>query len=221
MTISNSRLALIGAQSTKWPALDTLQWEKLRETIDAIRNIVRVADADITAVEQNADLSDAGRLRRMSERALKAIDQLETLPVLAEAKRYVEQFLTRLDEKRGDIPKPPSGVWEVSLQAEIRFHMAAKPDPLLWAMNNRTDPRVVAAVTNAPAFLSGLTDEQFNIFLAQAATALWPDDEATRTQNLNAVEVAETAVGEAIRIIADRGQLMKTANGYQAPSLAA
>lgn len=76
---TETELALIGAQSVRWPAADTsVQWEALHKVITTVRQAARNADTEITAVEGDPELSLQGKKRRSAEIAVKAINSLET-----------------------------------------------------------------------------------------------------------------------------------------------
>ena len=93
---TETELALIGAQSVRWPAADTsVQWQALHKVITTARQARRNADTEITAVEGDPELSLQGKKRRSAEIAMKAIDSLETGKQLPQAEEAVGRILGR------------------------------------------------------------------------------------------------------------------------------
>lgn len=212
--LTSTRINMIGAQSLRWPSVKTVQWDALRAVVTKAREIVTLTDAEIDIAERDADLSATGRLKRIGDIALKAIERLENGTELPAAEKAVQRFVTSVEERRGALPSVSDDLSTAMQLAEVRAMMAKQEHPLNWAMHHRAEPMVVAAVNSAPALLCGLKAEERETFLQAAKTALWPDDEKLIKQNTAALEVARNAIGEAVRLIADRGQLLKTADSY-------
>jgi hypothetical protein len=222
MKLSPERIKMIGALSLRWPDHQgVVHWDAMRDVITECRALVSTADQRISEVTSDRDLSDTGRLRKMGAVALDTIGILEDPEMLKKAETAVARFLEQVDARKGNLPKAPTTPADVQLHAEIRGHIAKQKGSLMFAMNHRGDPLVVAAVIHAPAFLSGMTNEEKNTFYAAAANALWPDDEKAKKESADALVVTQKAVGEAVRVVAERGKLMKTMNGYELPKAAA
>jgi len=213
-TLSSTRIAMIGAQSLRWPSTQTMQWDALRKVVTTAREIVTRADADIDTAERDADLSATGRLKRIGDIAMKAIDRLENGTELPNAEKAVNRFVESVEERRGALPSVPDDLSTALQLAEVRSMMMKQEHPITWAMSHRGEPLVIAAVNSAPAFLCGLKAEERETFIQAAKTSLWPDDEKLINENTSALEVARGAIGEAVRVLASRGQLLKTADGY-------
>ena len=221
MTISETRIATIGAQSLRWPAHETLQWQKMRDAVAAAQNAVRELDGKVMAIEADPDLNEAAKVRKAGEAAMAAIEALDSLPDYRTAARLVAEQIEKIEAKRTEMPKAPNNVGDAMLLAEIRAHVAKQDSPLAFAHNHRHDPRVLAAVSNAPAFLSGMSDEQHNTFVASATGALFPDEEARKKEHTDAIEVTRKAIETAKSIIGERGHLVKTPGGYEPRALKA
>ena len=93
--------------------------------------------------------------------------------------------------------------------------MAAQKNCELFVERYKGDARVVQAVIGAPAFLSGLTEELKNFFLQRASLAMFPKEVAQKKQLSKAMGVAHQSIEQAARKIAERGQLLKTSNGWE------
>ena len=76
--LSELEIAVIGAQSLRWPPPDTsLQWQALHEVVGTAKHIARQADDDIAAAESNSNLSLEGKRRKVTELAATAIAALD------------------------------------------------------------------------------------------------------------------------------------------------
>ena len=83
------------------------------------------------------------------------------------------------------------------------------------------DPRVVAAVLGAPAFLSGLTDADINIVKTQVAKRVAPEIAECKAETMRALQDAETGWRAAIRQISERGGLGRPHDGFARAAIAA
>jgi hypothetical protein len=215
--IHESRLMMIGAQSARWPddASDHY-WKVLRESIDTIRSAVRDADHEIADAEADQDLSDAGRMKRIGSIAMVAIQRLQNKPVFTAARVVVKVFVEEEDKDRPDVRSlKPTTPFEIALDSEIRGAICAKEQPEIFVTNHRANRDLVRAVMSAPAFCSGLTEEQKNTFGGHAAASLWPEATKQRDAAEKALDEMEKALRVGLGMIADRGQLLKTADGWK------
>src|SRR5207249_54995 len=102
-------------------------------------------------------------------------------------------------------------VAEATLTSEIRAYIAKQQSPAMAAIQHKNDPRVVAAVLNAPAFLSGLTDEEVG---QVRSAALESTDSALEEREVShALGVCREAVKSAQRLIARRADLRHDPDG--------
>ncbi|MEN6427202.1 MAG: hypothetical protein ABFE13_17745 [Phycisphaerales bacterium] len=146
-------------------------WAKLTETEQAVADKRRFAP-----VAQQA-----------AERALSAADK--ALSVLAESR-------TAVGKKIAAVVCPPT---PDPLAAEIRAHFKAQPKGAglfgtLGGFITKGDRRTCAAIFNAPAYLSGLTDEQHATLIDIARRQWCPEDVA-------AMEAMTDAAGRVKRAV--------------------
>ncbi len=219
---SEARLGVIAAPSTRWPAADTaIFWKIGHEAVTALVERARTADVAIAAVEANSDLSDIGRLKAIGDIALQAVNALPDLPELGRMRAQAERDIRLFEQKVGRAAEAPTDAAEALLHQEIRTHIRSQAEPIQAAYAQRNDPRVVAAIVSAPAMLSGIGEEQKNEFARAARSALWPDETGKVAQFENAVNVIEEAIKQVQRMIAERGQLHQTINGFELQPVAA
>ena len=219
-TITETRLAMIGAYSARWPTDETSEWRALRAVVTDARRMVRETNDELESYEKNPDISAIGKLKVRSSTSLGAIKKLQELPSLRLAEREVGAALAGLDGARAEKLKPSNDPADVLREGEIRSYIREQKDPMQAALKVASDPRVYAAIRNAPAFLSGLTPEQFNLLVAQAEGGLWPAESARKQLLQGALAEAQRAVTQAVDLIAQIGQLTRTATGF-APRAAA
>lgn len=206
---SETRLGLIGAQSTRWPdRTHSLFWDAAHKVIETLIGMARAVDEEIDQIERNRDLSATGAAKAIGDVALRALDRLDELPELQTMHSRAAKDIEMFEKKKGDLPK---AIADPYVAAQIRERIAAQgKDALNFVVKHKADPAVVAAVAAAPAFLSGLTDEEKNIFLREAEGVLWPDAVARVKAIEGAVQHAEDTIKQVRAMIGQRGQLLET-----------
>ena len=168
----------------------------------------------MAAIDEDQNLSPTGKAEKKREIATEAIAHLEKSKTLASARDSVERQISKWDEQSGLAVKPPSTIAESVQQSEIRAHISAmKDNRVSFVEKHAHDPRVVAAVLGAPAFLSGLTDADINIVKAQIAKRLAPKIAEAKALTVKALEETEAGWRSAIRQIFERGDLKTGHNG--------
>ena len=218
MKISDAELGMIGAQQVRWPSADTnIAWRHLHEAVTAIREEVRGADLAIAEKEADRDLSDVGRLKVIGAIGIAFIGTLKRLPEIgraeASAHRMVEHFA-----KGASMPGAPTEMVDVMLAQEIRAHIASQREPANYVLKHKSDARFVAAVAHAPSYLSGLKDEEKNLFLREAETAMFPGASGDKRELLKAQDQLQSIIRHAEKVIGERAQLMKTQDGWDIKS---
>lgn len=220
-TITEARLAMLGAYSARWPTDETSEWKALRAVVADARRIVRETNEELEGYDKNPDISAIGKLKFRSSASLGAIKKLQELSSLRLAEREVGAAVAALDGARAEQLKPSNDPADVLREGEIRSYIRSQKDPMQVALKVATDTRVYAAIRNAPAFLSGLTPEQFNLLVAQAEGGLWPTENARKKLLQDALAEAQRAVTQAIDLIAQIGQLTRTGTGFSPRAAAA
>lgn len=212
--ISDVALGMLGALSAKWPSADVnVAWRTLHEAIEAIRRVVRETDLALVEKATDKNLSDVGKIRALNQIGLAGIKRLRDLAEVRKADASVARMIEHA-ESGIKIPDAPS---DPNIAAEIRAYIRAKGEGAKGAfheaMNRRNDPEVIAAIKAAPAFLSGLTDEQKNTVLASAATAMFPGPSQDRDALTAARDFMHATVKNAEAKIAQLAQLRQTTPG--------
>jgi hypothetical protein len=212
--ISDVALAMLGAQASRWPSADVnVAWRTLHEAIEAIRLVVRETDIALVEKAEDRNLSDIGKVRALNAIGLAGVNRLRDLAEVRKADASVARMIEHA-ESGIKVPDAPS---DPAIGAEIRAFLAAKGEGTKGAfheaMKRRNDPEVVAAIKAAPAFLSGLTDEQKNTVLASAATAMFPGPSRDRNALTAARDFMHATVKNAEAKIAQLAQLRQTTPG--------
>jgi hypothetical protein len=223
MTWSNSEMH-VGALSAKWPtgeSGDLSYWKSLRESVEAVRGLMELLNGRFIDVDKDPNLSPVGRANQRTKMAREALEELKAFEPLTRASNTVARRIANLKEKLTALPGP-SSVADIHLAAEIRAAIKQHKTPEAFAFELRSDPKAMAAVLAAPAFLSGLKDEAVGRLREAALQALHPQE----VQEIADLEQAQKVAADAVRVaserIAQRAGLQKNMNGeYTAAPTAA
>src|SRR5262249_528668 len=155
---------------------------------DELRRFVHAVDENCAGFESSPELSSEGIARRRTEAGAKALRELERSAAVASAEKAVKEHIDMLEKQIPQI-SAPAEVADVMLAAEIRAHAAAHPSPIDFATKSIGDERTLGALLYAPAYLSGLTEEEQKVVRRRAREAL--DPERTQLQQRLALALAE------------------------------
>jgi hypothetical protein len=203
----------VGILSARWPKIETTYWNALRESVDVLRHMMQMLNDRFDAVEQDADLSPQGRIRRRVDIARDVLSELSDYAPMTKAANAVARRVANLKEKLTVLPATPTSAAEISLAAEIRSIIRAKPEPERFAFDLRSDAKVVQAILSGPASLSGLTDEAVGRIRDAALEALHPNEVAEIAHLEAAEKVARQAVKHAQERIAKRAEMRQDTDG--------
>jgi len=106
------------------------------------------------------------------------------------------------------LPGSPEGA-DVHVAAEIRAVLRSKPEPEKFARELLSDAKTMGSILNAPAFLSGMSEEALERLRTAALLALHPDEIAEVEQLEAAERHARDAVELARERIAKRAGIIK------------
>ena len=198
--------ARIVPTSLRWSdkTAKTVAWDRLRECVEALRGLVQTVDSHCVEAEQNQDLSPSGVTRRRTECGRQAMTELANFKPFQLAEKAVLQNLEFLETKMADLPQPPTSVADVSLAQEIRQYVRSRKSPLDTAVDSITDARVLGAILNAPPFLSGLSETEFNLVRQRARTALHPEQTKMQEQLNKAMAELREGLLATGRILSER-----------------
>jgi hypothetical protein len=118
---------------------------------------------------------------------------------LIKASSTVARRVENLRAKLTALPGPTSQA-NIHIAAEIRAAIKQHKTPEQFAFELRSDPKAMAAVLAAPAFLSGLKDEAVGRLREAALQALHPAE----VQEIAALESAEKVARDAVTVAAER-----------------
>jgi hypothetical protein len=201
----------VGQLSAKWPRegeiAQTSYWTALRESVESLRGVMYTLDDRFESIEGDDTLSEHGKTQARAALATAALVELKEYKPQKKAANTVARRIENLKE-RINAPSAPTSPAEIALASEIRALVRAQGDEAeRFVFSHRSDPKMVAAVTSAPAFLSGLSDESAARIKAVAAQALFPN-EMKEIADLEAAEkVTRQAVQHARERIAARGNI--------------
>ena len=75
-------------------------------------------------------------------------------------------------------------------------------------MKSISDPRMLGAILNAPPFLSGLNDSEYNLVHSKARTTLHPEQSEMQRQLRKSLDDLKAGVEAARRLICERCELV-------------
>ena len=73
--------------------------------------------------------------------------------------------------------------------------------------DRQTDPRILSTILNAPPFLSGLSDTEFNLVRDRARTALHPEQVQMQRSLRKALEELREGVAATKRMLLERCEM--------------
>ena len=111
------------------------------------------------------------------------------------------------------MPAPPTNVADVMLAMEVRTHVSNQKSPIDFAVRSLSDPRILSAILNAPSFLSGLNDEEWNLVRARARQSLHPAQTDMEKLLLRAREELRTGFEATKRMLLDRCEMREDDDG--------
>jgi hypothetical protein len=112
-----------------------------------------------------------------------------------------------------DLPQPPTNVTDVALAQEIRNYVGKQKSPIDVAVKSMSDPRVLSAILNAPAFLSGLSDVEFKLVRERARAALHPEQVQMQQQLTKARDELRAGIAATKRMLLERCELRDDDDG--------
>lgn len=208
-----SEIGLVGARAANFPNHKVEHWNALRACIDGIRDLLREVNDDMTKIENDSDLNPTGLARKRAEAGKAALAKFDDFTKLQVAEFQVQNRIENLRQKIRTLiaqGEPKSAV-EAAMAGEIRAFLAKQQSPAMAAIQHRADPRVIAAVLNAPSFLSGMTEEEVGNFRSAALDSTDPAQEEREVSN--ALDVCRAAIKAGQQMIARRADIRKDPDG--------
>lgn len=203
----------------RWPAdiSKTVAWDRLRECVDALRGLVFTVNGHCLEAEQDQDLSPEGIIRRRAQIGQQALRELAEFEPFQKAEKAVASNLAYLEERMVELPKPTTNSIDFLMEQEIRTYVRRHKARLHVALRLITDQRALSAIINAPSYLSGLTDVEWNVVRQRARAALHPQ-QAEMQQCLNkALAEVRSGLTAAKRMLLERCELREEGEGQFRP----
>jgi hypothetical protein len=191
-------------EDARFPTHPVAHWQDLRAVAPRARQILKDTNAKMNSVETDRNLSPEGVKRARAEIGKAAIAQLNDLAAPSPA---VERRMKALNEKtdaalaEGSAQNSTQG----QVASEIRSYVANSDAPAMTAHRLIGNKKALAAVLDAPAFLSGLNDDEHNALRSRAGAST---DSGKEAQEIGkALEVNNGTVRQAVGKIAQRAHL--------------
>ncbi len=127
---------------------------------------------------------------------------------LRSATRAIDENVAFLEKKMTGLPQPPTTIADVALAQEIRQHMKAQKSPIDFAMQSISEPRTLGAILSAPAYLSGLSDSEWDVVREKARRTLHPEQVEMQQQLTRARDDLRAGVDAAKRMVKERCKII-------------
>ncbi|MCK1478048.1 hypothetical protein IVB27_25405 [Bradyrhizobium sp. 197] len=203
----------------RWPAdiSKTIAWDRLRECVDALRGLVFTVNGHCLEAEHDGDLSPDGIFRRRTQLGQQALAELADFTPFQTAEKAVASNLVYLEERMVELPKPTTNSIEFMLEQEIRVHIRRQKSRLDVVVGSLADRRFLSAVINAPAYLSGLTEVEWNVVRERARAALHPQQSEMQQWLNKALAEVRDGLTAAKRMLLERCELREDGEGQFRP----
>lgn len=204
----------IAAKRLHWPESGTsIACGRLHECVDALHGLVRVVDDNCRRVEQDVDLSPEGMARRRTEFGRQTLKELANFKSFQVAQRAVTNDIDLIEKRMNGLPPAPEKVRDVLMAQEIRQYVRGQKHPIDFALKTMSDPRILGAILDAPAPLSGLSDSELKIVRERARTALHPEQVQMQQLLTKALDELREGVAAAKRAVVERCGLPEEGGG--------
>ena len=198
----------IVATRVRWPETGTtIAWSRLHDCVDALHGLIQTVHHGCAEAEQNTDFSSAGITRRRTELGRQALTELTNFKPFQIAEKATLENIDYLETKMVDLPQPPTHIADVALAQEIRQYIRGQKSPIDLAVKSISEPRILNAILNAPAFLSGLSDTEFNLVRERARTALHPEQAQMQKSLTRALDELREGSAATKRMLLERCEM--------------
>lgn len=198
----------------RWPAeAKTIAWDRLRECVGALRGLVYTANGYCLEAEQDRDLSREGIIRRRTKIGQQALSELQDFKPFQLSEKAVTQDVGQLEERMVELPKPTNNPVDFMLEKEIRSYVSKQKSSIDFVIKSMSDQRVLSAVLNAPPYLSGLSDIEWNVVRERARAALHPRQSEMQQWLKKALAEVKEGMAAAKRMLLERCELREDDDG--------
>jgi hypothetical protein len=122
----------------------------------------------------------------------------------------------QLGERMVELPKPTSNPVDFMLEQEIRGHISEEKSSIDFVLKGMADRRVLSAVLNAPPYLSGLSDTEWNVVRERARAALHPQQSEMQQWLRKALAEVREGMAATKRMILERCEIQQNGEGQRA-----
>jgi hypothetical protein len=213
LTDAEIKLRLVPSR-LRWPEANAnIAWTKLHDAVDALHGLAGIVESNCRQAEDNIDLTPAGIDRRRTAVGQQAYSELVNFAPFVAAEKAADNTITLLENRMTDLPQPPTTYADVAQAEEIRSHVRRQKHPVDFVLKNLSNPRVVRAVLTVDAFLSGLSDTEFNVVRERARAALHPVQTEVQARLAKALEELRGGLEAAKRLVLERCELRLDGDG--------
>lgn len=203
-------LKTICPSADQWPS-EYLHQKVAKAAANEAVEAVRAAYGKLDAVEANRDLSAEGKRRQQAKLATEEIGKLENSKTPERVAEAIGGVMQKWQAKIDANLKHPNDAHEIAVFAQIRDRLHNLRDPkerMSFLEKHGNDLTLISAVLTAPAYLSGLSDAEYQFVKSQLEKQAPFKIVAARSEAQKMLAEVEIGWRAAVARIAKRGGLV-------------
>jgi hypothetical protein len=215
------QLKSICPHADQWPT-EYMHQKTLVVAANEARTFLRDAYVKFDAIEANRDLSPEGKRRQRVELGIAIIVKMQASKTLARAHETIAQVTQRWQDRIDVNIKRPTNPHEEAVQAQIRDRLFNMGDGRMSWLEKNIDDTLISAVVAAPAYVSGLTEAEYQFVKLQLERHAPPEIIEARAFVQKASAEIERGWRAVIARVGERASLTKGPDGtWRDPSMSA
>jgi hypothetical protein len=168
-TFRELELKTICPNADQWPT-EYMHQKTLFAAANEARAFLRDAYAKLDAVDANRDLSPEGKRRQRAKIAKEIVATIDASKTLERVREAVDHVMQKYQAKIDANIKPATDAQLIALYAQVRDRLFNVRDPkerIKFLEKHGSDLTLISAVLTAPAYLSGLSDAEYQYVRSQ------------------------------------------------------
>jgi hypothetical protein len=183
-----------------------------RSWAEDVRGVLESAEADFVRIDKRETLSETGRKTAIKEGAVAALEKVHKSAARVES--ALEQNRQAVMQSVRTEPSQPDAEG-AQIASDIRRHLAGLPPHQrdLFVRTHGGDAQLIAAIERAPAYLSGMNDQERTELIKEARLAAHPEKAIHLRRIDKAVNATRLTRHRAETMLIERAQLRKARDG--------
>lgn len=214
-------LKTICPNADQWP-IEYMHQQTLVAAAKEARAFLRDAYAKLDAVDANRDLTPEGKRRQRAELGNEIIVMMQTSKTPERIREAVDQVLRKYQAKIDANLKRATDPHEEAVYGQIRDRLFNMKEGRLSWLEKNIDDTLIGAVLTAPAYVSGLTEAEYQLVKLQLERRAPPEIIEGRAFTQKASTEIERGWRAVIARVGERAGLTQGPDGkWRDPSMSA